>query len=148
MNRNIFAKIFLTENLFFPKQNLTKFSLCLQFEKISVLWFKVATFELSTIWYFSLVHNLQISVIGLKSGIFFSKKRQVIFGLFFFHTYFEMVVWPSAFLSLIVFLCFGHNFNPAGPKAPPKRQFLQCYSVNTPRGGYRLAVYKGNAPIS
>ena len=49
-------------------------SLCLQFVKISCLEFRVAREGFNKILYFSLVHNLQMPVTGLKRATFFSKK--------------------------------------------------------------------------
>ena len=48
-------------------------SLCLQFEKISCLEFRVAWLGFSKMLNFSLVHNLQMPFTGLNKGMFFSK---------------------------------------------------------------------------
>ena len=85
-------------------------SLCLQFEKISCLEFRVAWLGFSKMLNFSLVHNLQMPFTGLNKGMFFSKNFHSTVGFlpssFSFQKWVYRVIFPSALFSVRFFLCF------------------------------------------
>ena len=86
--------------------------LCLQDVNISDLEFRVAHSGLNRIWYFSLRHNLQVPVTGLKAGMFVFRNFHDNEGLFpaasSFKKYVESVVLLSGegFSRLVLCLLY------------------------------------------
>ena len=86
--------------------------MCLQCPKISVLKFSVASSGLNAILNFSLMHNLHISVTGLKEGMFLSSIFHSTLGCLppsiSFQKWVESVVELVLIFFFMLFLCFEY----------------------------------------